>query len=137
LAHAEQRHVESLARFGLLAGIAFQIADDLLDITGDEARMGKTGHSDVAKDKLTLAMIHLLGSMNESQRAHVRTLLESGSTSRHELADMLQEAGSLQYAQERAQQYVAEAIQALADVPSGDARDALVKTAEFMAHRTV
>lgn len=137
LSHASEVHVESLARFGLFAGIAFQIADDLLDITGDEARMGKTGHSDAAKDKLTLAVIHLLGTMGESQAAQVRAMLESQNTSRCELADMLRRAGSLQYAQERAQAYVTQAIQALADLPAGEARDALVETARFMANRTV
>jgi len=137
LSHAEDAHVESLARFGLFAGIAFQIADDLLDIAGDEVRMGKTGHSDVAKDKLTLAVIHLLRTADEPQRAHVRSMLESQKASRCELASMLRRAGSLQYAGERAQDYVTQAIQALAHLPPSDARDALVETARFMADRTV
>ncbi len=137
LSHADDRHVESLARFGLFAGIAFQIADDLLDITGDETRMGKTGNSDVAKDKLTLAVIHLLRTVEESQKTQVRAMLESRNASRYELVDMLRRTGSLQYARERAQEHVTQAIQALADLPAGDARDALVETAQFMANRTV
>ncbi len=136
LAHAENRHVESAARFGLLAGVAFQIADDLLDITGDEARMGKTGHSDVAKDKLTLAVIHMLRTTDESHRAQVRAALELQNASRCELADMLQRAGSLHYAHQRAQEYVAKATETLDDLPASDARDALVQTARFMADRT-
>ena len=135
LAHAGERHVESLARFGLLAGIAFQIADDLLDITGDETRTGKTGHSDVAKDKLTLAMIHLLRTADRSQRARVQRMLESQGATRSELVDVLQHAGSLEYAHEQAQEYVAKAIGALADLPAGEARDALAETATFMANR--
>lgn len=137
LAHAGEEHIEAVARFGLLAGVAFQIADDLLDITGDESRMGKTGNSDVARDKLTLAMIHVLRTTEEPQRAQVRALLESRNESRRELVDMLRRCGSLRYAQEQAGQYVAKAVQALADLPSGDARDALIETARFMANRTV
>ena len=136
LAHASEEHAEAMARFGLLAGIAFQIADDLLDITGDESKMGKTGHSDVARDKLTLAMIHLLRTADDPQRAHVRAMLESRSESRRELADMLRRCGSLRYAQQRAEQYVADAAQALAGLPAGEARDALIETARFMANRT-
>jgi octaprenyl-diphosphate synthase len=136
LSHAEERHTEAAARFGLYAGIAFQIADDLLDITGDEARTGKTGRRDVAKDKLTLAAIHLLDTMEEGERSQVQSMLESGSESRRELAEMLRRRGSLQYAHERAGQYVTEAILALGDLPAGQARDALVETARFMADRT-
>ncbi len=137
LGRASDEHIEAVARFGLYAGIAFQIADDLLDITGDENRMGKTGNSDVARDKLTLAMIHLLRTVDESQRAHVRAMLESRAESRRELAEMLRRCGSLRYAQEQAEEYVARAVKSLADVPSGDARDALMETARFMANRTV
>jgi octaprenyl-diphosphate synthase len=137
LSHAGEEHAEAMARFGLYAGIAFQIADDLLDITGDEARTGKTGRRDVAKDKLTLAVIHLLDTAEEPERSHVQTMLESGSESRRELAEMLRRRGSLQYAHERAEQYVAKAVAALADLPASQARDALVETARFMADRTV
>jgi geranylgeranyl pyrophosphate synthase len=137
LAHAEEAHVEAVARFGLSAGIAFQIADDLLDIVGDETRMGKTARRDVAKDKPTLAVIHLLDTAEESRKPHVRAMLESGGESRRELAEMLRRGGSLRYAQERAEAYVAKAIQALADLPPGEARDALIETARFMADRTV
>ncbi len=137
LSHASDAHVESLARFGLSAGIAFQIADDLLDITGDEARMGKAGHSDVAKDKLTLAVIHLIGTMEQPQAAQVRAKLETPDGLRGELADLLRRSGSLQYAQERAREYVNQAIEALADLPTGRARDALAESARFMAERTL
>lgn len=137
LSHASDPHVESLARFGLSAGVAFQIADDLLDIIGDEARMGKTGHSDVAKDKLTLPAIHLLGMLGPSQAAQVRAKLESPNASREELVDLLRRAGSLQYAQERARGYVNQAVEALADLPAGEARDALAETARFMADRNL
>jgi len=137
LAHAEEAHVEAMARFGLSAGIAFQIADDLLDIVGDESKMGKTARRDVAKDKLTLAVIHLLEMTEEPEKSRVQAMLEPGSESRRELADMLRRSGSLQYAHERAEQYVADAVKALADLPAGDARSALIETARFMANRTV
>jgi len=137
LSHAQERHVEAVARFGLYAGIAFQIADDLLDITGDEAHTGKTGRRDAAKDKLTLAVIHLLDTLEETERSRVRDMMDSGGESRRELAQMLRRRGSLQYAHERAGQYVLQAIDALAELPAGGARDALAQTARFMADRTL
>jgi len=135
LSHAQECHVEAVARFGLHAGIAFQIADDLLDITGDEAHTGKTGRRDAAKDKLTLAVIHLLDTLEETERSRVQEMLDSGGEFRRELTAMLRRAGSLQYAHERAGQYVLQAIEALAELPAGEARDALAQTARFMADR--
>lgn len=137
LSHAPEGQVEAMARFGLRAGIAFQITDDLLDIVGDETCTGKTGRRDVALDKLTLAAIHLRDAAEESERPHVQALLKSGSESRRELADLLRRSGSLHYAQERAREYVAQALEALVEVPESEARNALIETAQFMAHRTV
>lgn len=136
LAHANEEHVEAVARFGLSAGIAFQIADDLLDVVGDESRTGKTGHSDIDGDKLTLAMIHLLRTIDESRRADVCAMLESRNESRRELADLLGRYGSLRYAHEQAQAHVTQAARALAGLPAGTAREALLETARFMADRT-
>jgi len=137
LSYADPDQVEALARFGLLAGIAFQIADDLLDIAGDESRMGKTPQSDFAKDKPTLAVIHLLRTVDAPQRAEVTTLLGRPQDSRRELVALLDRYGSLRYAHARAAAYVTEATEALAKIPAGPAKEALIETARFMADRTV
>jgi len=56
LAHAPDDAAEALSRYGLYAGIAFQITDDVLDITGDEEQMGKGARNDFETSKLTLAV---------------------------------------------------------------------------------
>jgi octaprenyl-diphosphate synthase len=137
LSHAEAGQIEAVAQFGLLAGIAFQIADDLLDIAGDESHAGKTLQSDLAKDKPTLAVIHLLRTLDAARRGQVRALLESPDGTGRELAVLLERAGSLRYAQEQAAEYVARAIQALAEVPSSPAKEALIETARLMANRVM
>ena len=136
LSQADESRIESVAQFGLLAGIAFQITDDLLDIAGDENHVGKTLQSDFAKDKPTLAVIHLLRTLEASRQAEVRTLLESSDGTGHELAALLEGAGSLRYARGQAAEYVARAVRALDEVPSGPAKEALIETARFMANRT-
>ncbi len=68
LAGASEAQMQSLADFGLNAGIAFQITDDLLDIIGDEIKTGKTLGSDIDKNKLTLAVIHLLRTVDEEEK---------------------------------------------------------------------
>jgi octaprenyl-diphosphate synthase len=137
LSRADAPHVEALARFGLLAGIAFQIADDLLDIAGQEAHTGKTAQSDFATDKPTLAVIHLLRTVEAQHQAQVLALLETRGESSGALVEMLERYGSLQYARAQAADYVAKAAQALDSVPPSRAKEALGETARFMADRTV
>lgn len=136
LARADEEHIEALARFGLLVGVAFQMTDDLLDIAGDEDRTGKTARSDFAKDKVTLAVIHLLRTVDAADRAEVEGMLESQGRSGHDLAGLLERHGSLSYTRAQAQTYVAAATKELQGLPSSEAREALVETAQFMVART-
>ncbi|OHB62985.1 MAG: hypothetical protein A2Y76_03670 [Planctomycetes bacterium RBG_13_60_9] len=137
LSHADEGQIDTLARFGLLAGVAFQITDDLLDIAGDENATGKTSHSDLAKNKLTLAVIHLLRTVDRTRKADVSAILESPDGSRRDLIDMLARHGSLQYAREHAQDYVAKATQVLDSLTPCSAKAALIETARFMANRAM
>jgi geranylgeranyl pyrophosphate synthase len=78
LARASGSQIQSLADFGLNAGIAFQINDDLLDIIGDESKTGKTLGSDIDKNKLTLAVIHLLRTVGEEEKNAVINSISLG-----------------------------------------------------------
>ncbi len=133
LARASETQVQSLADFGLNAGIAFQITDDLLDIIGDENKTGKTLGSDVSKHKLTLAVIHLLGAVEEGEKSAVKSKLNAVGESKEALAEMLRCYGSLEYARRRAQEFVGRAVAALAGLKESDAKEALIETARFMA----
>jgi len=135
LSRAESRQIEALASYGLHAGIAFQIMDDLLDIAGDEAKMGKTLQSDLSESKLTLAAIHLLGAVDASAREQIHTLLDDPTESKGQLEKMLLRHGSIDYAYQRAHGHVVRATDALKLLPSGEAKDALIQTAHFMANR--
>lgn len=137
LAQATDTHVESLACFGLNAGIAFQITDDLLDISGDECRTGKTSGSDVDKSKLTLAVIHLLREVGETEKPAITNELNEAGDRKDVLAEMLRSYGSLEYAQNRAQEFVAKAVGVLAGFRNSDAKEALIKTAKFVANRAI
>ncbi len=135
LAQAEEYYVEMLARFGLNAGIAFQITDDLLDITGKESRTGKTVGSDASKSKLTLAVIHLLKTIDEAERRRLYNMLDAPVKYQGTLTEMLKSHGSLEYAQDRAQQFVKKAVEALQGLAQSEAKTALIETARFMAAR--
>jgi octaprenyl-diphosphate synthase len=135
LARADEDKVKALSEFGLNAGIAFQITDDLLDIIGDENKTGKTLGSDAGKNKLTLAIIHFLKAAQPKDITEVKNKLAVGD-SKEKLAEMLNRYGSLEYSRRRADDFAVKAVQALAQLKKSDAKDALVETAEFMADRT-
>ena len=129
-----------LSDFGLNAGIAFQITDDLLDIIGDEKRTGKTLGSDVNKCKLTLAVIHLLETIDKVKRDElINKYLEAGNCppDMEAFAKILEESGSLNYSRSRAQEYVNKAIESLEGLDECKAKNALIETAKFMANRAV
>jgi len=147
LAGAGKSLVQSLADFGLNVGIAFQITDDLLDIIGSESKTGKTLGSDADKNKLTLAVIHLLRTAGKREKSAVISSLSlkrktqyairNTQYDKEALVGMLKTCGSLEYAHGRAQEFVTKAIQALADLSQGDAKDALIETARFAGRRVI
>jgi len=145
LSGADKSQIRMLSDYGLNAGIAFQITDDLLDIIGDEKRTGKTLGSDVNKCKLTLAVIHLLGTVDKVKRDElINTYLESGNSrpDTKAFAKILEQTGSLEYARNQAQEYVTKAIDSLNGLDESsplrsEAKNALIETAKFMANRAV
>lgn len=140
LAGAGEPQVRSLSEFGLNAGIAFQIIDDLLDISGDEKVTGKNSGNDLNQCKLTLALIHLLKTVDNTERDEVINSFLKGNKAgrdRSRFAGLLERYGSMEYARTRAQKFVEKAIQALDGFEANDAKNALIETAMFMADRVV
>ncbi len=138
LAGARESQAQSLADFGLNAGIAFQITDDLLDIIGDESKTGKTLGSDVDKHKLTLALIHLLKTVDEREKDTIISSFLDRKEKQYDknaLVEILNHHGSLEYARSRAQEFVTTAKRSLAGLKQSDSKDALIETVEFMAGR--
>jgi len=136
LARAPHEQIEAVSSYGLHAGIAFQIMDDVLDITGDEGRMGKRARSDFDNSKPTLAVIHLLETTCACDKEALHRMLRAPADGKNELAAMLARNGSVRYAHERARHYVTKAVEALEALPAGEVREALGETARLMADRT-
>ncbi len=125
-----------LSAFGRNLGIAFQIADDLLDLEGTEALAGKSLGTDLAKHKMTLPMIHARDALDEPERAAFLALLaENGRADRAALADYFGRHDSFAYARAQARFYAAEARAQLAGLPDSPAKDALAALAEFAVAR--
>ena len=134
-AGADEKHSKLLSDFGMNVGVAFQIADDLLDITGDESKTGKTLGSDIYKNKPTLAVIYLLKTIDEAQKNSLLEKLNADREDKKELAKLLDRYGSFEYARRCAEGYIAKAKELLAGLKESDARNALTETAQFAVSR--
>ncbi|MGC8667578.1 MAG: polyprenyl synthetase family protein [Chthonomonadales bacterium] len=77
LCGANQQQIEALSSYGRSVGLAFQIADDILDITGDEAKIGKPVGSDLKQDKATYPKLFGLDGSRERARLEVRHALDA------------------------------------------------------------
>jgi octaprenyl-diphosphate synthase len=137
LAGASEKESQSLSSFGLNAGLAFQITEDLPGvIAGDES---KTGGRYVEGNRLTLSLIHLLRTLDERERdAVISSYLERDTRSGREiLTEMLNRFGSFEYAHSRRREFVAKALDTLTDLKEGEAKNALIETAKFIGQRAI
>jgi octaprenyl-diphosphate synthase len=128
--------IDRLANFGRSLGIAFQIVDDLLDLIGAEETVGKSLGTDLEQQKMTLPLIHLLHSAPKEQATRVRAILTAtGNHKREALLPELREAGSLQYAQRKAEAFAASALADLECLPVSPGRAVLETLADRVVHR--
>jgi octaprenyl-diphosphate synthase len=127
---------ENLATYGRSLGIAFQIADDLLDLTGEEAKAGKTLGTDLEQQKMTLPLIHALNTLPTEEAAEFRKLLQNpAANKRAEVTDTLISSGSLQYAKRRAEEHARTARNCLDCLPRSESRTILEQLTEWSIRR--
>lgn len=123
LASADEAVERRLGEYGRNLGLAFQIVDDVLDLTGEEATLGKPAASDLREGKATLAVIHALERGTGADREAIRTVLADRDFSRIKhstILEILRRHGSLEYAMDAARAYAEAARQSIADLPVKD-----------------
>lgn len=145
-----------MREFGVRIGVAFQIQDDLLDLTGEERVVGKDLGKDLEKGKLTLPLIHHFATAGEARRAETAAVLRSlwegaigvspgpgrGSgaiatavDARAEIRSALESTGSIGFAAGAARRAVGEAKTALAGLPGSAAGRLLLDLADAVLDR--
>lgn len=135
-AGATEAEADELAGFGRNLGMAFQVADDLLDLTGDEHKVGKTLGTDLEQRKLTLPLIHALGKLPATEADELRGVLQTGGIrSREMIADVLNATGSVVYAKRRAEEFARTARAGLERLPPGECRAILERLTDWSIRR--
>lgn len=136
-AGASRATCTALDGYGRALGIAFQIADDLLDVVGSERQTGKSLGTDLQGQKLTLPIIHLLSQASPDEVERLRELLaHPDRRTRATLHPLLESRGALRYARARADEFTLAARQHLAGLPDSAAKQLLEDMAEFATERT-
>src|SRR6184192_4437385 len=138
LAGATPEQEEQVGRYGRDLGMAFQIVDDVLDLTASEEILGKPVASDLREGKATMAVIHALERCTASERKQIETVLQERtfkSVSYTQILEMLQRHGSLEAAMERAQEYSELARNAICSFPDSEIKRALLWAPEFVVAR--
>ena len=137
-ADADAQMIAAFEGFGWDLGVAFQIIDDVLDISGNDEEMGKTLGRDLDEDKLTLPLIHLINQGALPDREEALHILSNGYGDRAErIRKLVVRNESLSYAIESARRQVRSAVHRLADLPESDAKNSLIGMAEFVLQRRI
>jgi geranylgeranyl diphosphate synthase type II len=133
-------------RFGSYLGTAFQIQDDLLNLTGDERRYGKEIGGDLLEGKRTLMLIHLLREVDTHEAARVTAYLGQPRIARsmrdtHWILDLMRSRGSLEHARKATKQLAGAALfeftRAFHDVPDSEEKGFLRQVISYMVSRDV
>ena len=135
-APTEQR--AALARFGDALGMIFQIVDDVLDYTEDEAVTGKPSGLDLREHKVTLPLIAALPRLSDAGRRDVTHLMRTEQPDAAQVVrviELVTEAGGLEYARERAQQFAEIADAELDRLPPSPARESLRASITYVLER--
>jgi octaprenyl-diphosphate synthase len=129
---------EQLKAFGWELGMAFQIADDLLDYTADSADTGKPSGLDLREHKVTLPLIAALRELSAAERAEVEAFFADPEPTDAGIArvmSLVSARGGLDYARERALECARRAGEALEGLPEGPALDALRDSIAYAIER--
>ncbi len=138
LASGSATQVEALARYGCALGIAFQVADDYLDVWGNDDAIGKTLGTDLIQGKITLPIIRLLDQASDRDRVRILSILDGPSDVRFaKLQPYLSKSDARRYTHRVAQQFQCDAIQSLEIFESSIEKDALIGLAELAVSREI
>ena len=134
---AAEDAVEAMRDYAVALGRAFQIKDDLLDYDGTES-VGKPLGVDILEQKMTMPLLGALVNAGPQEDKRIRTLVKDivgHPENRDEIVAFVKANGGMEYASERLDFYVNQAVEALAVLPGSFEKELLVKLARYTANR--
>lgn len=141
-ANADLRHEKMMAEYARRLGVAFQIADDVLDYRGDEQVLGKSLGDDLAEGKLTLPIILALARSSAHEREWLRSIIQNNrATHEHEhlpkVRALLESCGALDASMAVAAQQSRAAAAEIADLPPTRAKTWMLELCDYAVRRNL
>ncbi len=129
---------ERLRLYGLNIGIAYQMVDDVLDFTSDEAKLGKPVGADLGEGKLTLPLIYLMRNGEPKHRELIQSALRdngAGSGNMKAVLELVRRHGTVDLVMRKAHEYASRAKDQISAFPPGKAKDALMAIPDYIVER--
>lgn len=130
---AERRYVDALRAFGECYGVAFQMLDDLLDLTGESAALGKPTANDLAERKMTAPLILALSQGDTAFRGAVAAFFRGEGPPVAEIVDAVERNGGVDRTRREIARWTEDATRALQPLPQSAAKDRLSGLAAALA----
>jgi octaprenyl-diphosphate synthase len=136
LGKASAADEEAASKYGMHLGTAFQLIDDVLDYSADEAQTGKHLGDDLAEGKPTLPLIYAMQHGTPQQAAVVREVIEQGDVSRFtEVLNIIRDTGALDFTRQQALLEAEAARACIAGLSDSKQKECLLELAHFAAMR--
>jgi len=129
---------DRLGEYGRNLGMAFQIVDDVLDLTASEEVLGKPVASDLREGKVTMAVIHALDRCTPAERTLIEKVMEERafvSVTHEQVLSILERYGSIEAAYAAAAENAAAARKAICTFPDSDIKRCLLSIPEYVVAR--
>jgi octaprenyl-diphosphate synthase len=148
LANQTEDREQALSRFGMKTGVAFQLADDVLDYVANQENLGKQLGKDMEEGKITMPLIHLLKVASEGEKSEIRALIKecgarhddgdprnNGNVRLSRLTDLFEKYEAIEASMSSARALVEEAKSELDIFPLSREKDALLAMADYAMAR--
>jgi heptaprenyl diphosphate synthase len=135
-AKAPEKVVSTLYQYGIKLGTAFQIIDDLLDVTGDKEKLGKPAGVDIREGVITLPAIFALN--HSPRKGELKRILDKGGLCREEVnlaLSIIKESGGVEFAERVAKRYIEKAKKTVEKLPEISMKKLLLDVSDYIYRR--
>ncbi|MFZ4462259.1 MAG: polyprenyl synthetase family protein [Bacteroidales bacterium] len=135
--NANEEMIEKMKNFGTYVGIAFQIKDDIFDYESSH-KAGKPTGIDIKERKMTLPLIYTLNNSSRSEKRALINIVKNHSTDPHKvdlLIEKVKQAGGIDYAEKRMQEYINKAQQIILEFPDTPSLESLKQLVDYSIRR--